>query len=1179
MKKSLLFLAALVFFAATGWGQPIPGNPVITINPAATTPDEETVEVNVTASDFTDVGSLSLTLTYNSAALQNPTIVFLHPDLITWGTFEANLALADTITVSAMDPNLVEPYDGITLEDGDIIFTIQFEIGTITDFTSVAFYENSEGTSCEITGSAPTYPIFTDTPMDDYYIDGVVEMIDMDPGSIGSDQYICDGDDAAALTSQEDASGEGTITYVWQKSTTSGSENFLDIEGETGTTYDPGTLTADTWFRRVSFAELYSQTRTEYSNAIKITVINFDGGSISGNQTICEGDDIAELPGDAATGDGTITYQWQISTTGSTEGFSNIEGATTASYDPGTASVDTWFRRITTATMGGKSCSQTSDPVTVVVNNFVPGTVAGSQVICEGSDPDALTSTVEASGDGTLAYQWEISTTGESGSYSAIDGATAAGFDPGTLTVDTWFRRKATSVVNGVTCTEYANVLSVNVNSLDPGTIGPAQYIAEGADPAALNAGAEAVADGTLSYQWQASTISASEGFANIEGATSAVFDPSNLTADTWYRRMATSTIGENACTEYSNTIAVTVINFEPGAISEDEVYCQGDDVVELSNVTAASGDGTITYQWQSSVTGESEGFGDIDGATSASYNPGNATTDTWYRREAIASLGGTELSEYTNVVYIAVIGLTEGSIGNPQTICSGLDPLALTNVESAVGENGIAYQWQLSTTGSSEGFSDIENATADTYDPGVLTVDTWFRRKATTSLNGTECVKYTNAVKITVNQRRTISGTFYYYHSGGNIPMTGQNINVNLYLKSDEAHENLLATDVTDASGYYEFTNLCPDCDYDVVASTAAPTTGAINTTDAAHVNYWGAHNSTIEMVKFYSGDVGTSGQCQDLTINSTDAGRIQQRFVYGYPFDRPWTFWKAGTTISTNPACESFPWTNLPVGSDVTMNMYALVTGDFNRSFNPVMTKSAASTLSLIYKGNRQITHEQEFELPVRITEASTVGAISLILNIPSELVIVRDVFIKGVESPVDWSLDGNELRIGWNGLNPLYLQPDGEMIILKLQAVSGFKATDAVTISLTPDPLNELADANFEVIGNAVLAVETINGNALGVTEPTDDSGLFFSNYPNPFGNSTRISYTLPAGGHVMISISNFTGSRLMTLAEEYQTAGNYELTLDSPDMPTGVYIATISFRTGTNIVMKTHKIIKR
>lgn len=1177
MKKSLLILAALAIYSASLWAQPVPGNPVITINPAATTPDETTVDVSISVSDFTDVGSISLVLTYNSAALQNPSIVYLHPDLVTWGTFEANLA--DTITISAMDPNLEEPYDGITLEDGDVIFTIQFEVGTITDFTPVAFYENPEGTSCEITGTAETeYQPFIDTPMEDYYIDGVVEMIDLDPGTIGSDQYICEGDDAAALTSQAAASGEGDITYIWQQSTTSGSENFLDIEEASGTTYDPGALTVDTWYRRASFATLYDESRTEYSNAVLVTVINFEGGSISGNQTLCEGDDITELPGEPATGDGTLTYQWQISTTSGTEGFSNIEGATSVNYDPGTASADSWFRRIATATLGGTGCPQISDPVTVVVNNFVPGSVAGSQVICEGSDPDAFTSTGEASGDGTLAYQWEISTTGESGSYSTIEGATAAGYDHGALTADTWFRRKATSTINGVTCTEYSNVLYVNANSLDPGTIGSAQYIAEGADPAVLTNETGATADGTLSYQWQASTISESEGFANIDGATSSTYDPSNLTADTWYRRMATSTIGENECTEYSNTIAVTVINFEPGTISEDEVYCQGDDIVELSNVTSASGDGTITYQWQSSVTGESEGFGDIPGATSANYNPANAVTDTWYRREAIASLGGTELSEFSNVVYIAVIGLTEGSVGNAQTICSGLDPLALTNVESAVGENGIAYQWQLSTTGATEGFSDIENATAETYDPGALTADTWFRRKATTALNGTECVKYSNAVKITVNQRRSISGTFYYYHSTGNIPLTAQNITVKLYESSDLAHENLLGTTMTNASGYYEFTSLCPACDYDIVATSTGSTSGAINTTDAAHVNNWGAHNSTIEKVKFYSGDVGTSGQSQDLNINSTDAGRIQQRFVYGYPFDRPWTFWKAGTTISTNPAVESYPCSNLPIGSDITMNMYGLVTGDFNRSFNPAMTKAASSTLSLIYQGNRVITSGQEFELPLRITEAFTVGAISLILNIPSDLVTVRNVYMRGVESPVDWALDSNELRIGWNGLNPLYLQPDSELLVLRLQTVPGFKSTDAVTISLVADPLNELADENFEVIGNAVLSIETINGSALDIPEPVLENSLQMYNAPNPCTTLTKFYYKLPESGKVSLVITNLTGVVITTLLEEKQDAGKYSVMLDMPGLPSGLYLATLTLRTSDSVSMKTIKIIK-
>ncbi|MBP6870406.1 MAG: T9SS type A sorting domain-containing protein [Bacteroidales bacterium] len=1180
MKKSLLLLAALAISLTSGWAQPVPGNPVTTIATVTINQNTSTVDIPVTVAEFSEVGIISLVLTYPGAEIYSPSVIYINPALVAWDNFAANTSIADTITIAAMDPDMESPYYGITLDDGDTLFILRFTVGSVTDFADILFYENSEGTSCEIGGVAPNYPEFLDTPMEDYYIAGGVEMIDLDAGTIGSAQFICSGDDPAAFTSTSDASGEGSITYQWQMSTTGESEGFANIEGATASTYDAGSLTVDTWYRRQATATLNGISWSEFSNVVMVNVIIFDPESIAAPQTICEGSDPNEFAGNYAFGDGTFTYQWQASTTGPTEGFSDIEGATDHYYDAGSLTADTWFRRETTASLGGTQCTGYSNVILVTVLNFDPGTVAGGgETICAGADPAAFTSSTDASGDGTISYQWQMSTTGESTGFSNIQGATASAFDPGPTSVNTWFRRMASSSANGITCYEYSNTLSITVNTIEAGTIGSTQYIAEGADPVALTSETAATAAGAFSYQWQVSTTSDTEGFSNIEGATAATYDPGILTADAWYRRMASSLLNSVSCEAYSNVVAVIVINFDPGSIAGSQSSCQDEDFLEFTSTAGATGDGTLTYQWQLSITGESEGFSNIQGATAATYDPGVVSVDTWYRRMTTASLGGTELNEYSNVISISVVSLTAGSIDNAQTFCSGEDAAALTSVIDATGEGTVVYQWQSSTTGATEGFSNLEGATASTYDPGVLTSTTWFRRSASTTVGEITCAKYSNAVEITVIQRRTISGTFYYYHSTGNIPLTGQNITVKLYRSSDLAHENLLGTTVTNGSGYYEFTGLCPDCDYDIVATSTGSTSGAINTTDAAHVNFWGAHNSTIEKVKFYCGDVGTSGQCQDLTINSTDAGRIQQRFVYGYPFDRPWTFWKAGTTISTNPACESFPWTSLPVGTDVTMNMYGLVTGDFNRSFNPVMTKAASSTLSLVYQGNREINFEQEFDLPVRIVESATIGAISLIFNFPSNLVSVTDVVMNGAGGMLDWAVDGDELRIGWNAANPMYLQSNAELLVLRLKTVDGFKSTDVVTISLAADPLNELADANFEVIGNAVLAVETINGNALGVTEPTDDSGLFFSNYPNPFGHSTKISYTLPADGHVMISISNFTGSRLITLADEYQTAGNYELILDSPGIPTGVYIATITVRTENEIMMKTHKIIKR
>jgi hypothetical protein len=80
--------------------------------------------------------------------------------------------------------------------------------------------------------------------------------------------------DPAAFTSSAAASGHsGTLEYKWQSSTTSSSAGFSDISGATSATYDPGSLTQTTWYKRlarVSCAADWSGAVS--SNVLEVTV-------------------------------------------------------------------------------------------------------------------------------------------------------------------------------------------------------------------------------------------------------------------------------------------------------------------------------------------------------------------------------------------------------------------------------------------------------------------------------------------------------------------------------------------------------------------------------------------------------------------------------------------------------------------------------------------------------------------------------------------------------------------------------------------------------------------------------------------------------------------------------------------------------------------------------------------
>ena len=175
--------------------------------------------------------------------------------------------------------------------------------------------------------------------------------------------------------------------------------------------------------------------------------------------------------------------------------------------------------------------------------------------------------------------------------------------------------------------------------------------------------------------------------------------------------------------------------------------------------MTPGTGSGVVTYQWQSGAgTCATATFANIGGATSATFDPGVLTVTTSYRRITISTLNTVACSAISNCVTITVNDVTAGSVDNAQTICSGSDPAALTEVTPATGSGVVTYQWQSGTgTCVTATFTDIGGATSATFDPGVLTVTTSYRRIVTSTLNGVPCSAISNCVTITVNPIPTV--------------------------------------------------------------------------------------------------------------------------------------------------------------------------------------------------------------------------------------------------------------------------------------------------------------------------------------------------------------------------------------------------------------------------------------
>ena len=173
-------------------------------------------------------------------------------------------------------------------------------------------------------------------------------------------------------------------------------------------------------------------------------------------------------------------------------------------------------------------------------------------------------------------------------------------------------------------------VATVTVNAaLVAGAIAADQTICVGATPATLTSTTPASGGvGTINYQWETSANNST--WSDVASATSATYSPGAISANTYYRRKA-STVNDAAV--YTSSVMITVQQSVGGSIAGSAAVCAGTNstVLTLSGYT-----GSIT-KWQSSLNSNFSSATDIN-STTASITATNLSATTYYR--AVVTLG-----------------------------------------------------------------------------------------------------------------------------------------------------------------------------------------------------------------------------------------------------------------------------------------------------------------------------------------------------------------------------------------------------------------------------------------------------------------------------------------------------------------------------------------------------------
>ena len=258
------------------------------------------------------------------------------------------------------------------------------------------------------------------------------------------------------------------------------------------------------------------------------------------------------------------------------------------------------------------NCPSITVSGTVPVNVEGPVTIVTAPVdstICDGNNASFSVVASEGNG-GTLSYQWEVSSDGGSIWSSVTDGGVYSGANTDLLSLI-----GVPASMDGYQYRVQVGTAECSGIVSDTATLaveGPVTISTQPTDSTICEAGSASFSvvamggSGTLTYQWEESTDGGSNWSPISDGGIYSGTNTDTLmltsvatTNDGYQYRVQVST---GACNPVVSAIATLVVE-GPIDISVDlspVTICAGDDT--SFSVTASSGSGTVTYQWEEST-------------------------------------------------------------------------------------------------------------------------------------------------------------------------------------------------------------------------------------------------------------------------------------------------------------------------------------------------------------------------------------------------------------------------------------------------------------------------------------------------------------------------------------------------------------------------------------------------
>lgn len=418
----------------------------------------------------------------------------------------------------------------------------------------------------------------------------------------------------------------------------------------------------------------YTITATDNTNPASYHLSGsvFIIGTFEQNQTLYAASNLVDLNGSC----GTISYHW----------WANNQEIASGSYYVLTEAQVGMVITVTAdyssySSTSVVSVSSSSSNTTVInINDVVIGDLIISGIYSQGQTLTVTNNFYDADGLGTVSYSWYADnyfiTTGNSYSLTELD----VNKTISVMASYTDLHGMVETVSNSI------NTVIVNTNDAPTGTVMIDGIMTQGQTLIASNTLADADGLGTISYTWQANTITLGTGNSYV--LTEAEVNKT-------ITLIASYTDGHGSLESVSSRVSNGVLNSNDapvGTVSITGIIAQGQTVTVDNNISDADGLGLISYLWQANnitiATGNSYTLTKNEVAKTisviASYTDGHGTVET-----------------VTSTPTTAVININQvptGTVTISGMVKQGQTLTANNNLADGDGLGIISYQWQADT-------------------------------------------------------------------------------------------------------------------------------------------------------------------------------------------------------------------------------------------------------------------------------------------------------------------------------------------------------------------------------------------------------------------------------------------------------------------------------------------------